>query len=473
MNPARLVLPALRAREDGGFAHEEDSIAEALDRGVGGFIIFGGTAESVTDLTASLEERAGRPLLLAADLERGAGQQIRGLSEIPPPRALGKLGDPRIAFDAGLLTGTEARQCGLNWVLAPVADLDCEPANPIVQTRAFGDDPERVGDLVSSWVRGCQSSGALACIKHYPGHGRTTVDSHAELPVVEASAGELASRDRVPFDAGIRAGVASVMTAHVAYPALDSSGRAATLSPAILGELRRSSGFEGLIVTDALIMAGASGGRGGLPTAVQAVKAGCDLLLYPDDLSGVVAALQSAISGGSLEEEQVLRSLSRLDLAVQRIQAADKPQPVNRDLPAHWADRLLAEGMVRGKLPSLNPDRPVELVVIDDDLGGPYPPGPSDWVERGLAGRAVQLGAGGDRLVLAFAEPRGWKGRAGFSDDSRKALAAASRGASLIVLFGHERLVAQLPPDIPVLVAWHRQRLMQEAVARLIEGQLQ
>ncbi|MGH7658101.1 MAG: glycoside hydrolase family 3 N-terminal domain-containing protein, partial [Gemmatimonadales bacterium] len=206
MNPARLVLPALRWREDGGFAHEDGTIGEALDLGVGGFIVFGGTVASVAELTGELEKRAGRPLLLASDLERGAGQQIRGLAEIPPPRALATLGDPRIAYDAGLLTGSQAREVGLNWVLAPDADLDCEPANPIVQTRAFGDDPEVVARLVDNWVRGCQASGALACVKHYPGHGRTTVDSHAELPTVDAPASALSSEDRVPFNAGIRAG---------------------------------------------------------------------------------------------------------------------------------------------------------------------------------------------------------------------------------------------------------------------------
>lgn len=470
MNPARLVLPALRWREGGDFAHEDENIGKALDLGVGGFIIFGGTVASVTALTAELEKRAGRPLLLASDLERGAGQQIRGLAEIPPPRALATLGDPRIAYDAGLLTGTQAREVGLNWVLAPDADLDCEPANPIVQTRAFGDDPEVVARLVDSWVRGCQASGALACIKHYPGHGRTTVDSHAELPTVDAPASALSSEDRAPFNAGIRAGVASVMTAHVAFPALDPSGRAATLSPVILGELRRTSGFEGLIVTDALIMAGATGGAGAVPAVVQAVRAGCDLLLYPGDIGGTVSALNSALADGSLNDHQVWASLHRLDHALQRIAAAGRPLPVNPELPAVWADRLLAGGMARGELPAFGLDRPVELVVVDDDLGGPWPPGPSDWVSRALAGRAVRLGAGGDRVVLAFAEPRGWKGRAGFSDDSRKALVAASEGAGLIVLFGHERLVAELPPEVPVLVAWHRQRLMQEAVARLIEG---
>src|SRR5687768_16034384 len=135
-NPATLILPALRARADGGFGHEAGAIADALDVGVGGFILFGGTVESVRRLSADLLRRAGRPLLLAADLERGAGQQIAGLTQFPPPAALAALEDAAVARWAGAVTAQEARAVGINWVFAPVADLDLLPDNPIVQTRA-------------------------------------------------------------------------------------------------------------------------------------------------------------------------------------------------------------------------------------------------------------------------------------------------------------------------------------------------
>ena len=183
LDPGRLILPALRAAPDGSFAHEAGAIADALDLGVGGFIIFGGNAESVRRLTADLLRRAERPLLIASDLERGAGQQVEGLTEFPPPLALAALDDPDVARWAGAVTAQEARAVGINWVFAPVADLDVLPENPIVQTRAFGDDPNRVATLVRNWIEGCQGAGALACAKHYPGHGRTAADSHITLPV--------------------------------------------------------------------------------------------------------------------------------------------------------------------------------------------------------------------------------------------------------------------------------------------------
>src|SRR5437016_6568390 len=232
---ARLVCPALRWRR-GSFRSERTKIEQAIAAGVGGFILFGGTRAAVTALTSALRDTAGRPLLLGSDFERGPGQQVRGLTELPPPAALGYLNDLDATYACGQITGTEARAVGLNWVFAPVCDLDNEPQNPIVQTRSFGCDPERVGSHAAAWIKGCQEHGVMACAKHYPGHGRTTADSHAGLPVVTASIADLQA-EATPFAAAVQAGVASVMPAFVAYPGWDPSGSAATFSKLILDYL--------------------------------------------------------------------------------------------------------------------------------------------------------------------------------------------------------------------------------------------
>ncbi len=463
--PARLILPALRSEALSGFAHEAGRIADALEIGVGGFIIFGGTAESVRRLTADLLRRAGRPLLLAADLERGAGQQISGLTEFPPPLALASLNDPGVVRWAASVTAQEARAVGINWIFAPVADLDVLADNPIVQTRAFGADPNEVATCVRHWVEGCQSAGALACAKHYPGHGRTTVDSHITLPIVEAPAAELRASDFLPFTVAVESGVASIMTAHVAYPTLDDSNLPATLSRTLLGELRTKSRFDGLVVTDALIMDGALSGRRESDAAVQAVQAGADLLLYPNDPRRVRDALEAALSSGNLKPERLEESLSRYERALAR--ATAPTPPVTRgpyESAEALADALLKQGMVRGSPPTLV--GPLDLVVVDDDIGGPYPPSPSDYVHRALGPELIGRYSGGSRVVMVFAEPRAWKGRSGLGSGSRDALVHHGTGADLIILFGHPRLLAELPNRAPVLLAWHRQRLMQEAVAR-------
>ena len=312
-DPGRLILPALRAGPDGRFAPEAARIADALDLGVGGFIVFGGTVESVRRLTADLLRRAGRPLLIAADLERGAGQQVAGMTEFPPPLALASLGEAAVVRWAGAVTAQEARAVGINWVFAPVGDLDVLPDNPIVQTRAFGDDPNRVASLVRTWIEGCQEAGALACAKHFPGHGRTTVDSHIALPIVPDPVATLRDSDLLPFAIAVESGVASVMTAHVAYPALDPSGLPATLSSPILGELRGPLGFDGVVVSDALIMDGALEGRRESDAAVEALRAGVDLLLYPKDPRRVREALEQSLASGSLPRARLTEALRRYD----------------------------------------------------------------------------------------------------------------------------------------------------------------
>ena len=471
LDPGRLILPALRAGPGGSFAHEAGAIADALEIGVGGFIIFGGNAESVRRLTADLLRRAERSLLLASDLERGAGQQVEGLTEFPPPLALAAMGDPGVARWAGAVTAQEARAVGINWVFAPVADLDVLPANPIVQTRAFGHDPHRVATLVRNWIEGCQGAGALACAKHYPGHGRTAADSHISLPTVYASPETLTAADMVPFAVAADCGVAAMMTAHVAYPALDPSGVPATLSRTIMDGLRHALGFDGLVVTDALIMDGALVGRRESDAAVEALQSGVDLLLYPKDPRRVRDALVSALAVGALPRGRIEEALRRYERAVAA--AMRSTPPVRRgpfDSAGALADALLQQGMVRSDAPRLT--GPIDLVVVDDDVGGPYPPGPTDHTAKALGPELASRYTGGSRVVLVFAEPRAWKGRAGFGQATRDALANYASDADLIVLFGHPRLVEQLPGEPPVLLAWHRQRLMQEAVARWIRARL-
>jgi beta-glucosidase len=470
MNAGRLVFPALRWKEETGFSHERSAIEAALEYGAGGFILFGGTPEGVGALTDRLGREAGRPLLLASDLERGAGQQVAGLSELPPPRALASLHDPAVLRGAGILTAVEALSVGINWALAPVADLDVEPDNPIVQTRAFGDEPEAVAAAVTAWIVGCQAAGAMACAKHFPGHGRTRTDSHMGLPVVDAPA-ELLEADLLPFQAAIGAGVSSVMTAHVAYPALDPSGTPATFSKPILDILRHRFGFDGLIVSDALMMEGARGARSQGEIGLDALRAGVDLLLYPDRPGVVAAALAAAAARDGGIARRIEESLARYEAALQA--AASEPRP-ERPPPSGGAlatsDWLLTGPMLRGDVARLR--GPLDLAIVDDDLGTPWPISPTTWVADALSARGVPVGSGGSRVVLAFAEPRASKGRSGFGPASLARLSGVVPGAALTVLFTHPRLLAEVPGEGPVLHAWHRQRLMQEAVARWLAARI-
>jgi len=467
---ARLVFPALRWRR-ASFAHERPKIDAALAAGVGGFIVFGGTREAVTTLTRELRQQAGRPLLVGADLERGPAQQVQGLTELPPAAALGWLDDLEATAACGMITGTEARSVGINWAFAPVCDLDLEPKNPIVQTRAFGADPVRVGEQAAVWIRGLQEHGVLACAKHYPGHGRTTQDSHATLPRVRVARTELQQVDVAPFEYAIRAGVGSVMSAFVAYLDWDPAGRAASFSPDILGYLRDTLTFGGLVVTDALIMAGASAAQPVPAATVGAVAAGCDALLYPENFTSVVTALDRAV-GGDISAARADEALAHYDDALAAW--ADRPDQGEPDLSGHAA---LADGLadraahlVRGEPPAIR--TPAGVSIVDDDVGGPYTVGPRDVFHATLREAGVHVGKGetgkGKRVVLVYSEPRSWKGRADLGARSRAALRRLVPGAQLVVLFGHPRLASQIPGTAPILMCWHGQPLMQRAAARRV-----
>ena len=474
MTRARLVCPAIRWRR-GSFRSAQPTIAAALAAGVGGFILFSGTRVAVASLTAELRMKVGRPLLLGSDLERGPGQQIRGLTELPPPAALGYLDDLDATQRAGSITAIEARAVGLNWVFAPVCDLDVEPRNPIVQTRSFGADPIRVGAHAAAWIRGCQEHGVLACAKHYPGHGRTTTDSHEGLPVVETTASELQQGDAAPFAAAVQAGVGSVMPAFVAYPGWDPSGAAATFSKPILDHLRAMLGFSGLVVTDAFIMGGATAAAPEGAAAVAAVNAGCDMLLYPTDWAGVVRALEQVgpdRAGQALERyEQALQAWGSVNPG-----ASPRGQTYLDDatLAEHqrFADGLAdrAIHLVRGVAPRLGPT--LSVTIIDDDVGGPYSIPPRDVFHAEIRRGGIRItparGAGVNRVVLVYAEPRSWKGRGDLGSRSLAQLARVVPGASLVILFAHPRLAAQVPGDVPVLCCWHGQALMQRAAARWV-----
>ncbi|MEO6066823.1 MAG: glycoside hydrolase family 3 N-terminal domain-containing protein [Gemmatimonadota bacterium] len=495
MTAARLVLPALRWDPEQGFDHQ--AVDRALALGVGGFIVFGLNAiqggrgvpaRTLRALIIDATARAGRPLLWASDLERGAGQQVAGCSELPPPAALASLGDPALLRWAGWHTAREAHAVGLNWVMAPVCDLDLEPKNPIVQTRAFGGEAEGVGEAVAAWIAGARAGGVLTCAKHWPGHGRTTADSHDTLPVVEAPAQLLRDQDEAPFRAAIKAGVDSVMTAHVAYPALDPSGCAATFSAPILERLR-AVGFEGLIATDALLMHGAGAEEPG-KVALAAIAAGCDLLCYPTDLEATVAALVAA-EQLTVEGPRIRESLERYAHAVREVHARIHSEVSDLYTADGVADALLAAGLRRGEVKG--PIGMIEVEVVDDDLGGKWPASPNSHLTDALrAAKALErmdadTDASADaaplnithphphphpafRLLAAFAEPRASKGRAGFSAENRARLANLAPKADLVVLFGHPRLLKELPGDRPVLIAWHRQKLMQDAVARWLRA---
>jgi beta-glucosidase-like glycosyl hydrolase len=475
--PAALFYPAIRWDAQRGFEAEHAAIDAALELGVGGFIIFGGPSEQVASLTERIHVGSAVPLLVGADLERGAGQQFAGATALPPLAAVASLDSLDDIRRAGSITAREARSLGVNWVYAPDCDLDIEPDNPIVGTRSFGADPQRVARDATAWIEGCQAEKALACAKHFPGHGRTTTDSHAELPRVNASASELRATDLVPFRAAIAAGVASVMSAHVQFPSLDPSGAPATLSPRILRDLLRDElGFRGLVVTDALIMEGVLGG-GESEAVVRALDAGCDCLLYPNELAKSVEAVDRALESGRLDQERVEGALQRREHWADWAAIGAAGSPPKDD--SAWAKQLAERTVhsIGGRVPAVR--SPVRVVVVDDDIGGPYPPPSREPFLEALREAGLRVVTdesdpdvnAGTTIVALYGDIRAWKGRPGYSEKSIRRvreLAGAGRSEVVLVLFSHPRLAPSLGVDAPTLCAWGGEGVMQRAAARVL-----
>jgi beta-N-acetylhexosaminidase len=268
------------------------------------------------ELLNRLQKDSKLPLLFAADFERGVAIRLQGATNFPHAMAFGADGSLDDAESFGRITAQEARAVGVHWNFFPDADVNSNPANPIINTRSFGEDPQQVGDMVAAYIKGAHEAGMLTTVKHFPGHGDTATDSHLGVASVNVDRAHLDSIELPPFRQAIAAGVDSVMVAHVTVPALDSDpNHVATISTAVVSELlEKQLGFKGLIVTDALDMAGLTHlfandiGR----AAVEAFKAGNDLLLIPADLGASYTSMLKAVKSGEISRQRLDHSVLKI-----------------------------------------------------------------------------------------------------------------------------------------------------------------
>ena len=332
---------------------------------IGGIILFRGSVYDSVHLVNRMQQLARRPLLVSADLEAGAGMRFIDTINFPWNMAVGATGDPEYARRMGAATAREARALGIQQIFAPVADVNNNAANPVINVRSYGEDPAEVARMVAAFTEGAQASGVIATAKHFPGHGDTAVDSHRGLPVVNVARARLDAIELVPFRAAIAAGVGSVMIAHIGLPQLDptkitplagvaerrphyadsevivdNATLPATLSHAVVsGTLRRELGFDGIIVTDAMDMSGLTIYFAPGEAAVRAIAAGADMILKPADTDAAVRGLREAVAAGRLTERRIEESARRLlaakyDLGLVR----------QRIAPLEQIDRIVSSG---------------------------------------------------------------------------------------------------------------------------------
>jgi beta-N-acetylhexosaminidase len=300
------------------------------DRHVGGLVFFQGDVYSTAVIINRLQKISKTPLLIAADFEWGAAMRLRRATRFPEAMAIGATRDTALAFLMGRAIAEESKAIGIHQVYAPVADINSNPDNSVINTRSFGEQPKLVAEMSSAVARGLQSGGIIATAKHFPGHGDTQTDSHLGLPTLNASQERLDSVELVPFKRLVEDGIFSVMVAHLAVPALDANRNLpSTFSKAIVENLLQEKiGFPGLVVTDALDMGAIVNSFGSDSAAVLAIDAGVDMLMLPDDEDVAIDAVVKAVRSGRLSEDRIDRSIKKI-LIFKRWAGLDHQRTVN------------------------------------------------------------------------------------------------------------------------------------------------
>ncbi|HEV7842605.1 MAG TPA: glycoside hydrolase family 3 N-terminal domain-containing protein [Pyrinomonadaceae bacterium] len=499
----------------GVLMHEESlqfrRLAEAVERfHVGGFVIYSGDALTAAALTNRLQARARVPLFFASDFEGGVGMQLRGGTRLPRAMALAATGDPESAAEAARITAREGRALGVHVNFYPVLDVNNNPSNPIINTRAFSDDPEMVANWGAAFIRAAQDERQLATAKHFPGHGDTSLDSHILLPTLDAPRERLEQIELPPFRSAVQRGVRAVMTAHIAVPALDTGAteiRPATFSPALVdGLLRRDFGFEGLIFSDALSMGAVANRYEAGEAAVLAIEAGCDVALYPVDIERAHTALCEAVRTGRLTAEHIDRSARRIlsakawcKLHLERLVSLDNVWDVLGS-PAHTevSRDLFERGvtLIRDPLDLLPLKKkrvaaiilkdsvPVWAHVLREPAGSRF----SAAAAHTFSARLIESGAEAAdiemilevtrdcdvAMVAVCARVAAYKGSVALAHAHAEVLEAldAARIPTIAVVFGNPYVLPRVPLRATTLLTFESAPESEDAAVRVINGEI-
>ena len=501
---------------EGSPSHER--IADYVEeQGVGGVIMSVGTPIEVAAKLNDLQRHAKIPLLVAADLETGAGFRMRGAvfmpgtielggaTDFPSLMAVGAAGDERLAYEMGRVTALEARAVGIHVPFAPVLDVNNNPDNPIINVRSFGADPVDVSRMGIAFIQGVQENGAIATGKHFPGHGDTDTDSHLALPVIRHDRIRMDSVELRPFKEAIEAGMGAIMTAHISVPSLNGGvSEASTLSPLVLTRvLRDELGFGGLVFTDAMDMSAIARRHSAGEAAVRAIEAGADVILMPPNVAQAVDGVVQAVRSGRISEARIDASVRRV-LSTKEALALDRERFVSLEriydvvgIPEHTdvADRI-AEGSItllknRGNLIPLNGTRTAQVLSVtfrrsSDILAGRH----FNRILRETYPRLSTMELDSDADEEEYAEVlRRARGRAlvvvsTYSNyagavDAREELAEFIEGLGqlgvphVVISFGNPYLISSFPETQAYMLAWNGSEASQRAAAGALLGKFE
>lgn len=462
---SRTLFPRLNCHSflvDHSYAEQILALVRA---GVGGFVLFEGHVDEVARTVEMLRAQdPPYPLLFAADCEFGLSMRFEGGIDYPDMWAWGSADDPELTRRAARAIGLEMRRYGIDWNFAPVVDVNTNPANPIVNVRAFGEDPERVAVHGAAYVQGLQGSGVIACAKHFPGHGDTEVDSHIGLPALPFDRERLDTIELLPFRSALHAGALSVMTAHLAVPALDPTGDPTSLSgPIVTGLLREELGFEGVAVTDALDMGAIVERFGTEEAVVRAFLAGNDVLEIPDDPFRALEGLQRAVENDRISREQIALSLCRIDRLLEFSREEQGTLLVSEDEGGEDLAATIARNsiVVEGEfsLQDMTEEPPVVLILRDERAERSAAhlqailekmPGARVWNiqvatssddTRSVASIKTAVETARHLILVLMIRPRGGAGSVSVGDEGESILLSADPSRTVVLNFGNPYLL--------------------------------
>jgi beta-glucosidase-like glycosyl hydrolase/CubicO group peptidase (beta-lactamase class C family) len=474
--------------------------------GIGGIHLWFGDAGTSLTMMNQMQEMSKVPILFDADIEVGLNQRYPGGTPLLPLMALTATGDPRYAYEAGKIIALEGRAVGIHWNFSPVVDVNNNPDNPIINVRSFGEDPEVVSEFALQYIRGLQEHGMLATAKHFPGHGDTHTDSHSHLAEIPSDSARLWSVELKPFMQTIAAGVDAIMVAHVHAPDYQPhAGTPATLSPFwVNGILKKRLGFTGAVVTDAMAMGGVTENFTDAYALIQAIKAGCDIVIQNRHFTESVDAVEEAVRRGVLSPAridsaalQMLRLKEKVGLHRNRLVEYDTVRrtlgaPEFLALAEEMAGRALTLVRDEGRQIPLRTDPTDTIYVIDLydtpynhqptrvslgllELGAPVKLFPVDAADRRdyLISVLKAIPAGSRVLINAFVGPRARKDRIFLTALQTEFVRQINRKTSRVILvsFGNPYLIQDFPATATYLCAYRGHDLMQEAVLKALLGQ--
>ena len=498
---AQLVMPWIT----GSYVSYDDTAFARVQRWVdslhvGGIIVSIGSPMDVAAKLNRLQRIAPLPLLVASDLESGSSFRLNGGTPFPTNMGVAAAGSELDAYEMGRITALEGRAVGIHLTFAPVADVNNNPANPIINTRSFGENPELVGRLVAAEVKGLQENGMYATAKHFPGHGDTGTDSHISLPVITADWSRLDSIELVPFRAAVHAGVTAVMSAHIALPGVDGGqSRPATVAPNILtGMLRDSLEFSGLIVTDALNMGALVNSYGAGEATVLAFLAGADLLLQPADPAVAIEAMMAALDSGRYtlarldsSVSRILELKSRLGLFTERLISLDRvPSYVGSAGFQRIAEEVTTRSIVLVKDSANTVDslrarvRPLTVISYGDEAGTTFI---GDMRSRGYRVSSFRIhpesGPASYDSARAMIENNGiavfvtavrataWSGNIGLPQQFTALMdSTARKKRTVLITFGSPYLISQVPSIGSYILGWQSRGMSERAMAAALSG---